>query len=399
ASNADERGRLAVTGDDADVVLGPEAHRGYVAYSQPVREHHTADVLGPVRLLVGDDEKLPVVLGHPPHGLHRDGPSDRVRQIRIGQSQAGESGRVRHDLDFPYVGSLNVHTAHPGHAGDQRLDLVARDIVEGRGVAPRQVVRVDGEQGGGEPLDLDLQVRRQRRLDLPHSRPDQLERVRHVGAWREGDGDLTRPADGVRLDARHAGHHTHRLLQRSGDTEHHLPGAEGRALSNDFDPGELELGVNGRGQLPRGPHTGKREECHGEVDEAALPAQDVEQRHRAVRAIRAPSATPYAPVVTTTAPATLVTTPAPSESNATESPARISAASAAETLNTTSSDAGSATWTRDWFASTAAPSTAVMRVTTPARGACRVASCCARRAVTAAACACASSVAAWSESF
>src|SRR5436190_1101607 len=46
-------------------------------------------------------------------------------------------------------------------------------------------------------------------------------------------------------------------------------------------------------------------ERHEQIHEAALAAQDVEQRHRgggAARTILAPSVTPYAPFVTTTSP-------------------------------------------------------------------------------------------------
>ena len=83
-----------------------------------------------------------------------------------------------------------------------------------------------------------------------------------------------------------------------------------------------------------------------------------------------------------TATPTLVTTPGPSASPPVPSPLVTVAvsplwmrlASAGDTLNTMSSAVGSATSTSAWFASTEAPSTALRRVTTPLRGARRVAS-------------------------
>src|SRR6266550_805400 len=103
------------------------------------------------------------------------------------------------------------------------------------------------------------------------------------------------------------------------------------------------------------------------------------------RPMRARTAT--ARELESTAAPTAVTEPCPTASppspavTPTESPAWIRAACAGLTLKTTSKAATSATSTSGWFASTAAPSTAVIRVTTPAKGARSVASCCARRRV------------------
>src|SRR5438093_667722 len=137
-----------------------------------------------------------------------------------------------------------------------------------------------------------------------------------------------------------------------------------------------------------------------------LPNTDSPMRSGlAGRPMRARTAT--ARELESTAAPTAVTVPCPTTSppspspavTCTESPPWICAACAGLTLKTTSKAATSATSTSGWFAPTAAPSTAVIRVTTPASGARRVASCCARRAVIAATCACARSAAAWSLSF
>ena len=103
----------------------------------------------------------------------------------------------------------------------------------------------------------------------------------------------------------------------------------------------------------------------------------------------------------------LVTTPGPSASplvpsplvTVTVSPSWTRPASAGDTLKTMSNAIGSATSTSVWFASTDAPNTALIRVTTPFKGARSVASCCARRAVTPADWAAARSAAAWPLSF
>src|SRR5436190_525111 len=137
-----------------------------------------------------------------------------------------------------------------------------------------------------------------------------------------------------------------------------------------------------------------------------LPNTDSPMRSGlAGRPMRARTAT--ARELESTAAPTAVTVPCPTTSPPSPSPAVtctesapwICAACAGLTLKTTSKAATSATSTSGWFASTAAPSTAVIRVTTPVKGARSVASCCARRAVIAATCACARSAAAWSLSF
>ena len=288
----DERGGLAVTGDDADVIFRPQPHGGHVAHPHALGEHDAADVLRAARFLVGDDQVLPVVLRDAAHRLHRDRPPDGVGHVGVRQPQGGEPRRVRHDFDLAHVRPLNVHTAHAGHARDQRLDLVARDVVEGGGVAPLEVVRKDRKQGRREPLDFDLEIGGQPRLNLAHARAHELQCVGHVGARGERDGDFARPTDGVRLHARHAGHHAHRLLEGPRDAEHHLPRAERGALGHDLDPRELKLGVDGRREEKGRPDAGDGEEHHGEVDEAALAAQNIEQRHGAVRTIFVPSSMP-----------------------------------------------------------------------------------------------------------
>src|SRR5205823_14605163 len=68
----------------------------------------------------------------------------------------------------------------------------------------------------------------ERALNLVHAGAHQLERVRHVRRGREGDRQLARTSDGMRLDARHARHYAHRFFQGARHAEHDLPGAQAR---------------------------------------------------------------------------------------------------------------------------------------------------------------------------
>src|SRR5439155_17793525 len=80
-------------------------------------------------------------------------------------------------------------------------------------------------------------------------------------------------------------HDAHRFLERAGDVEDHLARAERGALGDDGDAGEHQLGIDRRRQAQGGPHAGGAEQPDEEIDEPALPAQHVEQAHRATRTI------------------------------------------------------------------------------------------------------------------
>jgi len=105
-----------------------------------------ADVVQAARFLVGHDQVLPVVLRHATHRLDRDGPPDGVGQIAVRQPLGGEPRRVGDDFDLPHVRALDVHPPHSGDARNERLDLIASDVVQRGGVAALEIVRQDREE-------------------------------------------------------------------------------------------------------------------------------------------------------------------------------------------------------------------------------------------------------------
>ncbi len=129
ARDVDQRRRLAVTGDDPDVVLRPDLHRSHVAYPQSVAQYHGADVLRRVGLLVRHDQILPVILRHPAYRLDRHRLPDGVGHVRVRHPLSHQARRVDDDLDLPDIRALHVHAPDPGDPGDQRLDLVAGPVV------------------------------------------------------------------------------------------------------------------------------------------------------------------------------------------------------------------------------------------------------------------------------
>src|SRR5438874_8396537 len=418
------------------------------------------------------DEVLLVIAWDAPHRRHAGCVADRRRELVERHPLLRQTHGIGHDLDLPHVAPQHVHAPDARHARQNRLDLIARDVVQRRRIATLHIVGQDREQRWRHALHLDVHAGGQVGHDLVHARTDFLQRVDHLGRGREVHADLGATPDAPGPDAGDARDDAGCLFDRPGHTEQLLARAERRAGGDDRDAGKVELGINGRGEGRRRPQAGDAQQRHEQVDEAALATQEVEQRHRATDGLRtmcAPSATPYAPLVTTISPAwspdrtstvdslrpptetdrawatdpesttntwkpspsgtgtsaatgtvtargtmavtirantdspirrrrpgrrtwtrtataretestaapTPLTTPAASWSpcaaspalSATESPSASSAASAGDTLHTMSSAAGSAIWTSGWLASTEAPSTAVMRVTTPARAA------------------------------
>ena len=87
-------------------------------------------------------------------------------------------------------------------------------------------------------------------------------------------------------------HDAHGLFERPGDAEDHLARTQRGALGQDRNPGKHQLGIDRRREPQRGPHAGAAQQTHQEIDEPSLPAENVEQGHRAVRTIFVPSSIP-----------------------------------------------------------------------------------------------------------
>ncbi len=141
--DVDERGGPAVAGDDAHVVFGAELNRRDVAHVQTAAHYDVADVVDGVSFLIGHDQILPIVLRHATHSLHRDRPANRVGQIAVAQPMRREQRGVGDDFQFAHIRPLYVDAANTGNARYQRLDVVAREIVQPRRLTAFDVVGED----------------------------------------------------------------------------------------------------------------------------------------------------------------------------------------------------------------------------------------------------------------
>ena len=154
----------SVAGDDAHVVLGaqrrPSRRRARAARARRRRSRCPPRVRASC---VGDDQILLVVLRAP--GRRRctvvallDRASARSSYVSpCAASRAGSATTSISRTSLP----LHVHAAHARHARDQRLDLIARDVVQRRRVAALEIVRDDREERRRQPLDLDVEPGRQ----------------------------------------------------------------------------------------------------------------------------------------------------------------------------------------------------------------------------------------------
>src|SRR4029077_707040 len=272
--------------------------------SQTVRDDNGRDVFRSSRFLRGNDQILFVVLRQSPNGAYSGSLPDRIGEVIIREPLRGKAGWIGDDLDLADVTPLHINPSHSRHAGNERLELVARDVVQRRRVAPFEIIGQDWEQRWRHSLDFNPDLGRERCTHLIDARLNLLERVGHVGVVRERDADLAPTADGARTHARQTRHDAHRLFDGPGNSEEHLSSPEGGALRHDEDSREGELGVDRGRKFECRVDAARTHQRHEQVDEPALRGEQVEERfHYLACATLTLSSSPYAPSVATRSPA------------------------------------------------------------------------------------------------
>ncbi len=139
--NVEQGCGFSVAGNNANVVFGPQSDCGHIANSQTMGDDNSGDVFGSPCFLRGHDQVLFVVLRQPPNRAYSGGLSDRVGKIVVRESLGGQASWIGDDLDLADVTSLHIYPSHSRHAGDERLELVARDVIQRRRIAPFEIVR------------------------------------------------------------------------------------------------------------------------------------------------------------------------------------------------------------------------------------------------------------------
>ena len=152
---------LAVAGHDADVILGSRPDGRDVADAQAAADDDVRDVVDRVRLARRHDQVLLVVLRHAADGAHRRRGLNRRRHVGERHLLHREPRRIGDDLDLAHVAALHVDAADAGHARDQRLDLVARDVVQRGRIAALEIVRENRKDRRRQSLDFDVEIGRQ----------------------------------------------------------------------------------------------------------------------------------------------------------------------------------------------------------------------------------------------
>ena len=161
--DVEQRGRLAVAGDDAHVIFGAQLRpsRGRARAARGRRRRSRCRRPSAPRC-VGDDRGTACS----PRGMRPTAFTVVDAWIAVGEvvvrhALRGEPRRIGDDLDLAHVAALHVDAADAGDAREERPDLIARDVVQRRRIAALEVVREDREERRRQALDLDVEVRRQ----------------------------------------------------------------------------------------------------------------------------------------------------------------------------------------------------------------------------------------------
>ena len=158
AGNVEQRRGLPVAGDDPNMIFRPQSDGRHIANSEAVADDDSTNILGGARFLRCYDQVLLVVLRQAPNRAHSGRLSDRGGKIVIGETLRGQAGRVRDDLDLANIASLHIHPPYARHAGDERPELVARDVVQRGRIAALEIVGQNRKQRWRHSLDFEVEL-------------------------------------------------------------------------------------------------------------------------------------------------------------------------------------------------------------------------------------------------
>ena len=284
--DVEQDGGLAVF-DDADplrddaVLHGREVADPYHARGVGA-DDGVGDLGAAADALVGDDEEqLAAVLQLADRLQHVAG-GERLREVGHAEAVGGEAVRIGQHLDFGGVAALHVDPREAGDGGEQRHDLVLREVAQ-RDRGERvglQRVGDDREYRRVHPADVVAGAGRQAGEDLADGGIDQQGAGDHVAAPAEIDRDLRRAAGGVGADVLHAGDGADGFLDGAGDQQGGLVGGTAAGVEVDDDAGEGDLREQADGEREAGDGAGGGEGDRQDDDGAGVSLGEGGQRHR-----------------------------------------------------------------------------------------------------------------------
>ena len=220
-------------------------------------DHGVADVVEVRELAGGENEILRVVLREPSDRVDLIRGAEFVRHIHQRQPVREHLLRIDDHGDFARVRPLHLDGAHSRHAAEKRPQNVVRVIAQIRvGDVAAQDEAEDRKDRGRDALDINFRVRRQRRARLADARLHQLKRVLHVGVGLKENRDFGIAANGLRINAPHAGRGADRFLDRARHGEQHGVRREVAGARENHDARKIQLGIDVAGQLKYGHGTG-----------------------------------------------------------------------------------------------------------------------------------------------
>ena len=107
-------------------------------------------------------------------------------------------------------------------------------------------------------------------FDFGHFRPHIVQRLDHIGAGGEIDFDFARAAHRFRLQAAHAGHDAHALLDRPSDDGFDIANSQRRRFDDHGDLRKRNLRINAAGHVQHRHHAPGHQQQRGDDDQPEI---------------------------------------------------------------------------------------------------------------------------------
>ncbi len=284
ASDVKDRRGAPVAGDQSPAVGGALLDGGDVAQADRAllvrTDHSVAHFVRALELGIGQHQKLLVVAVETSHATDVVGGAQPLRNVGqaevVGQSLLG----INEDGDLTRIRGVHFHAAHALDAAEHRPQVVDRVIVQvGIGHVAVQNQAQNRENAGRQPLDLNLGLGGERAARFIHTRLHQLQRLLHIGARTEEDGNFRSAADGARTHPPHSQHGTHLFFNRTGNDEQSGVRRKIARVDQNHNAGKGQFRINIAGKLEQRDQARQGERAGEQEYSAAVAAAKADQVH------------------------------------------------------------------------------------------------------------------------
>jgi hypothetical protein len=261
---------------------------------QPVpagAEHRMLDLVEAPEPGIREHQVELVVVLELAHRLEDVGGGERLHDVVQAESVGAELGGVHGDPVLALASAEDAHLGDPVDRGEQGDQLVLGDLVQlhqVHGLRGEDVGR-DGEDRRVHSPRLERRAGRKLSQGLRDGGLDVEERLRHVAAPVEVDGELGAPAARRRSDRPEARDAANRLLHRTGHFGDHLLRGPVSRVQHDLDAREVHLRKQRHGQAQHADESAGRQDPEQEEDRPPVAGRPLGSAHRGDSRTMAPS--------------------------------------------------------------------------------------------------------------